>query len=204
MLQTFNPDYNATSQSYDRSHDRWLRYAGGEAQCAFEGAVTALLHPGRRVLDVACGTGAVVRRLQSNLTGAIDLHLLDSSPRMLSKCADIAADKHCAKMEHMPFADDYFDLLTCAWGLETSETPQRAMSEFMRVLQPGGSLALVFCADRPARSPVALGLKRGIQWSGRGTFLDPKHVRKSAEELGCRQVQTLHCSGPAAALLIHL
>ena len=45
LCDTIAPDY-------DSLHGRWLRYAGGEAQAAFEGATTGLLRPGMRVVDV--------------------------------------------------------------------------------------------------------------------------------------------------------
>lgn len=75
--------YARIAPSYDRLHERWLRHAGGEAQSAFEGAVTALIRPGMRILDVGCGTGALARRLHAQFGATIEMTLVDACPQML-------------------------------------------------------------------------------------------------------------------------
>jgi ubiquinone/menaquinone biosynthesis C-methylase UbiE len=120
--------HDETADAYSKSHARWLRFAGGEAQCAFEGAVTALLRPGMRMLDVACGTGTVARRLLDGSNGDFDLVLLDASQRMLNKCRDIPANRVTGCMKNLPFETDNFDLLTCAWGIETLDDPGLALA----------------------------------------------------------------------------
>ena len=165
-------DYDRAAGSYDRSHDRWLRYAGGEAQCAFEGAATALLRPGMSMLDAACGTGTVVRRLLNGSRGKIDIALLDVSRQMLDQCHDIAARRVLGRMEDLPFADNSFDLVTCAWGLEVLNDPDPALREFVRVARADGRICLVFCAERPAGSMLGTLFSAHIRHSRRGRFLD--------------------------------
>ena len=196
--------YNSLCDNYARSHARWLRFAGGEAQCAFEGAVTALLRPSMKMVDVACGTGTVARRLLKNVAGVVDLTLLDASAAMLDRCRDVPAKRIEARMERLPFPDDDFDLVTCAWGIETQLDPRKAMREFVRVTRPGGHVCLVFCADRPAASFVGRVLRHHIATSGRGAFLDYQTVLAHAHGAGARLVQMLHCSGPAAAMILHI
>ena len=201
--EAFN-SYDAIADRYCVSHARWLRYAGGEAQCAFEGAVTALLRPGMRLLDVACGTGTVARRLIEETPGAIDLTLLDASPRMLAKCRDIRASRVVGCMKDLPFEAADFDLLTCAWGIETLADPRPALAEFVRVTRPGGHVCLVFCADRPCGSLVARALRHNVAQTGRGQFLSHQDLNSLARLAGARHVQTLHCTGPAAAMILHI
>ncbi len=196
--------YDATADAYARSHARWLRHAGGQAQCAFEGAVTALLRPGTRLLDVACGTGTVARRLIRETIGEIDLVLLDASPRMLAKCGDIRARRVLGCMKNLPFDDNAFDVLTCAWGIETLTDPRPALAEFIRVTRTGGQICLVFCADRPAQSLIGRALRHNITVTGRGHFLRHDRLRILATAAGARHVQTLHCAGPAAAMILHI
>lgn len=196
--------YDALCGKYDRLHARWLRHAGGEAQCAFEGAVTALLRPGLKVLDAACGTGTVARRMMDCVGGALDLTLLDASAGMLARCQDMAATKVQARIEALPFADDSFDLVTCAWGMETSGAASIALAEFFRVTRPGGHICLVFCADRPCGSVLGYGLRQRIELTGRGRFLDPAVTGARAWELGATAVRHIHCTGPAAAMIIQL
>lgn len=196
--------YDSNVYRYDRAHARWLRYAGGEAQCAFEGAVTALLRPGMRMLDVACGTGTVCRRLLKAAPGALDLVLLDASARMLEQCKDIPAERRLGCMRDLPFDNATFDLLTCAWGIETLPDPQPALAEFIRVTRPGGQVCLVFCADRPARSLIGRALRHNIHQTGKGSFLSPDQLCEISASVPLRHIQLLHCSGPAAAMILHI
>jgi len=196
--------YNDLAGSYSRAHARWLRFAGGEAQCAFEGAVTALLRPGMRLLDVACGTGTVARRLLSGLDGQIYLVLLDASQIMLGQCRDLPAKRITGCMKSLPFPENGFDVLTCAWGIETLDDPYPALSEFMRVTRGGGHVCLVFCADRPPRSLADRALRHRISYSGRGAFLSHERVHDLAKAAGARRIQSLHCSGSAAAMILHV
>lgn len=196
--------YDKAADGYGRSHDRWLRHAGGEAQCAFEGAVTALLQPGMRVIDVACGTGTVARRLRKGAGGAFNLTLLDVSPAMLDHCSDIPATRVVGCMKTLPFPDNTFDLLTCAWGIETVDDPAKALAEFMRVTRPGGHICIVHCADRPAHSLLGRALRHRITTSGRGRFLSHDLLSRQAAMIGAKRIQTLHCTGPAAAMLVHV
>lgn len=196
--------YDTTVQSYARAHARWLRYAGGEAQCAFEGAVTALLRPGMRLLDVACGPGTVARRVIGQAVGPLDVTLLDASPNMLQQCQDIPAVRMSGKMQSLPFPAGSFDLLTCAWGIETVADPRPALTEFVRVTRSGGQVVLVYCADRPAGTLIGRALRRHVARSGRGSFLRHQTMADMAAEAGARHVQSLHCTGPAAAMILHV
>jgi len=194
--------YDRLSETYDRSHARWLRHAGGEAQCAFEGAAAALLRPGMRILDAACGTGTVARRLLAGVEGAAQLTLLDASPDMLTQCNDLQADRVQGRIEDLPFPNAYFDLVTCAWGIETIGDARLAIAEFVRVCRPGGHVCLVFCADRPVRSWLARVLRTAITRRGLGRFLDAASVMRAGAQCGAVMAQPLHCTGPAAAILL--
>ena len=196
--------YGARAHRYDSAHSRWLRYAGGEAQCAFEGAVSALLKPGYKVLDVACGRGDVARRILSNEVCDIDLTLVDRSQRMLAACNDIPATRVAGCMTDLPLQDDQFDLVTCAWGIEVLSDPSIAIQEFMRVTRANGHLCLVFCADRPARSLMSRVLRSHVVYTNRGQFLDPARVGAFALSIGALHVQRLFCTGPAAAMIIQV
>ncbi|WP_282077266.1 methyltransferase domain-containing protein [Epibacterium ulvae] len=196
--------YDDIADSYGKAHARWLRFAGGEAQCAFEGAVTALLRPDVRLLDVACGTGTVARRLIKGLESRANLVLLDASQKMLDCCDDIPAQRVIGCMKNLPFRDDSFDLLTCAWGLETLDDPYPALSEFVRVTRCGGHVCIVFCADRQPRSIADRMLRHRISQTGRGSFLVDGKMRELAMTAGARRVQSLHCSGSAAAMILHI
>jgi len=107
----------------------------------------AALHPGERVLDVACGTG-VVARLASEAVG-IDGTVagLDINPGMLAVArattpAGTEIEWHEASAEAMPLPDASFDAVLCQMGLQFVPDKQAALRQMRRVLAPGGRLIL--------------------------------------------------------------
>ena len=103
--------------------------------------------PGERVLDVACGTGIVVRAAlpvvgpNGRVTGA------DLSPAMLAVArtrvpGEAPVEWYEASAEALPFSDAAFDLVLCQQGLQFFPDKPGAIREFRRVLAPGGRVAL--------------------------------------------------------------
>ncbi|MCI0157942.1 methyltransferase domain-containing protein [Leifsonia shinshuensis] len=91
------------------------------------------------VLDVGTGTGLVLRALHDErpalrLTG-IDLShgMLEVARGALPGAVFVEADATV-----LPFADASFDLVTCATSLHLFPDARAAMSEWARVLRPGG------------------------------------------------------------------
>lgn len=109
------------------------------------------LRAGARVLDVACGTGAVARaaaRLGASATG------LDRNPGMLAVARREAPgiDWHEGLAEALPFPDGSFDAVTCQFGLMFLDDRVASLREMWRVLAPGGRL-VVAVWDRAEASP---------------------------------------------------
>ncbi|MCI5077046.1 methyltransferase domain-containing protein [Oricola sp.] len=199
---TLVPRYGRIAPAYDRLHARWLRHAGGEAQSAFEGAVTALIRPNMRILDVGCGTGSLARRLQRQFGDDIDLTLVDACPQMLDRTSDIAVTRVLGSIEKLPMPDATFDLVTCSWALETTTRTHRAIGELMRVVRPGGRVCIVFCADLPCARVSQIVLKTAVQWRGTGRFLRLRDVEDALSRLDIERVRRLPCNGPAAVLVL--
>jgi SAM-dependent methyltransferase len=53
--------------------------------------------------------------------------------------------------EQLPFPDGAFDALVCGFGINHMPRPDRALGEFLRVVAPGGAIALSTW-DRPERN----------------------------------------------------
>jgi len=193
--------YARIAPSYDRLHERWLRHAGGEAQSAFEGAVTALIRPGMRILDVGCGTGALARRLHAQFGDTIEMTLVDACPQMLERTHDIDVARTIGSIENLPVRDGAFDLVTCSWALETTPRTRRALAELLRATKPGGHVCIAFCADLRCSRVSEIVLKTAVKWRGTGRFLRLGDVEQALERLDVERVRRLRCGGPAAVIL---
>jgi demethylmenaquinone methyltransferase/2-methoxy-6-polyprenyl-1,4-benzoquinol methylase len=111
----------------------------------------AALQPGKRALDVCCGTGDVTFRLAR--TGA-DAVGFDFSHPMLAVAAERAArdplpdgsGSVCFQQGdalQLPFPDRSFDVVTISYGLRNLADFQRGLRELTRVLKPGGRLLVL-------------------------------------------------------------
>jgi ubiquinone/menaquinone biosynthesis C-methylase UbiE len=193
--------YNRLAPHYDRLHHRWLRHAGGEAQAALEALVRALIAPNKQFLDAGCGTGNLARTLISEGMSPANMTLLDPSQPMLARCADIPVPKVKGRLETLPFADRAFDIVTCAWALETASNPDLALKELCRVVRPDGVLCLVFCADMPARGLTDSLMRQALLYRGTGQFLSRQCVIETIESSSEFEVRAIPSNGPAATLL---
>ena len=113
----------------------------------------AAVRVGRRVLDVATGPGLVAFRAAGR--GAAAVTGVDLAPRMLELAAAQCprVDFRQADAENLPLADQSFDCVVSNFGLGHFPRPERALSEFVRVLTPGGAVAVSWW-DVPARHRV--------------------------------------------------
>jgi len=118
---------------------------------ARRGIVLGLLHrylpksPDRRVLDVGCGTGYNLRVLAP--WGRVEG--VDPAPEALEYCRKKGFDKvKSADATQLPYPPSHFGLLTALDVIEHIEDDARALREWYRVLQPGGTL-LIFTPALP-------------------------------------------------------
>ena len=119
------------------------------------------------VLDVACGTGDMVVELQKHgctVTG------IDLSEEMLSIAKTKApATYMISDAEQLPFPDDTFDAVTCAFGVRNFVHLEQGLSEMLRVLKPGGRMVILELATPDSaiiRPFYNLYTKHIIPWLG--------------------------------------
>lgn len=139
--------------------------------------IAPLLHPGARVLDAGCGTGALSRQMLTSCPQIV-LTMLDLSPEMLARTADLPGTRLQGSLLELPFADDSFDLVVSAWVIETVTDPLVAVTELLRVLAPGGRLVYSFCSLPDgwfSRAGSAL-LRATVEHGFAGEFLDEEHT----------------------------
>lgn len=120
----------------------------------------AALRPGQYVLDVASGTGDLAKAFAKKVGSQGKVIMTDINEAMLNVGRDRLADSgivgniECvqANAEHLPFADNYFDCVSIAFGLRNVTDKINALQSMYRVLKPGGKL-LVLEFSRPT-SPL--------------------------------------------------
>ncbi|MBV9959547.1 MAG: class I SAM-dependent methyltransferase [Acidobacteria bacterium] len=97
------------------------------------------------VLELACGTGIVTRRLRDRLPSGVRLVATDLNEAMLAYAArkfgaEEAVEWRPADACELPFPDESFEAVVCQFGLMFVPDKERALSEAHRVLKPGGAL----------------------------------------------------------------
>lgn len=110
--------------------------------------------PGQRVLDVACGTGALTCVVAERVGPNGSAVGLDANPDMLAvaRRKPVRVDWREGRAESLPFPDRSFDAVVSQFGIMFFEDRRSALREMMRVLRPGGRLAVAVC-DSLAHSP---------------------------------------------------
>ncbi|HEX6143473.1 MAG TPA: methyltransferase domain-containing protein, partial [Geminicoccaceae bacterium] len=126
-------------QAYERYVGRWSRRVAAEF-LAWLG-----LPPGLRILDLGCGTGALVetvveRSRPAAVTG------LDSAAAFLALVRRRVSDPRVrfeqGDAQALPFEDDAFDAAVSGLVLNFVPRPAEAVAELRRVVRPEGVVAL--------------------------------------------------------------
>jgi SAM-dependent methyltransferase len=105
-----------------------------------EGAQASSGRKCSRLVDVGCGPFGILGRKGDRLAGMragsigidLDMEALASNSNVTHRI--------CASCYSLPLESESVDFIVCRWVFEHLETPQLAMSEFSRVLKPGGFL----------------------------------------------------------------
>jgi ubiquinone/menaquinone biosynthesis C-methylase UbiE len=110
---------------------------------------------GDAVLDVACGPGNTTRSLVDEVGSDGLVVGVDSSATMLAQAVlDTPDDEPVAYVRgdgaDLPFDDASFDAVSCYGALYLMDDPFASLHEMVRVLKPGGRIAvLTTCARGP-------------------------------------------------------
>lgn len=125
------------------------------------------LRPRERVLDVACGTGAVTRRAVEMVGPSGKAVGLDMNPNMLmvARTKAPAVEWHEGNGMELPFPDAAFDALVCQHGLQFFPDPSVGLRQMRRVLTPGGRLGLAVWSTldgSPGHTALVQALERHV------------------------------------------
>lgn len=141
MRSVGEEDPDLASVAYDTELVPWL----------FEqwaGQMVDLMAPASssRVVDLACGSGLIVRHLLARLGSSGRVHGVDLDSAMLAYAATTVDDSrvswHESDAAHLPFESDSMDRVCCHQGLQFFPDRLAALADVRRVLEPGGRLAV--------------------------------------------------------------
>jgi demethylmenaquinone methyltransferase/2-methoxy-6-polyprenyl-1,4-benzoquinol methylase len=109
-----------------------------------------LARPDARVLDIACGTGDLMLALQSKskatVYGSDFCHPMLVAAQRKSRHGTPLFEADALRL---PLADGSLDLITIAFGFRNFTNYRNGFEELLRVLKPGGTLAILECSKPP-------------------------------------------------------
>ena len=126
--------------------------------------MVANLREGDKVLDIAGGTGDLAMAFAKRVGKSGQVIHTDINEAMLRTGrnrlldAGVTLPTLVCDAEKLPFADNYFDLVSVAFGLRNMTHKDVALAEMQRVLKPGGRLLVL------EFSKVAAPLEKVYDW----------------------------------------
>ncbi|MBV8717535.1 MAG: ubiquinone/menaquinone biosynthesis methyltransferase [Chloroflexi bacterium] len=123
---------------------RWRRRVAG----ALDG-----LPPSARVLDVGTGTGRLAEAVEEQLSGPTVIGV-DFTVPMLRLAAD-GLRRAAADALSLPFADGQFEGVVSGFLVRNLADLERGLAEQVRVLRPGGVLAILETTPGPPTWPIS-------------------------------------------------
>ena len=158
--------FDSVANQYDNPAMRFFPYCGDRL-------ITHLRpRPGSKLLDIATGTGAVaLPAAQALLPGgrvqAIDLsqNMLDVAAANIKRVGLDNVDYHVMDAARLDFKSNYFDAVSCSFGIFFLADMVAALREWRRVLKPGGRILFTSFAAS-AFQPLAAVFRRDLQEFG--------------------------------------
>jgi ubiquinone/menaquinone biosynthesis C-methylase UbiE len=158
------PIYDAMIKTY-----LYVRRLGNDEQMRTEYLKELEIKDGDRVLEVSIGTGSNLRYMP----GSCQYFGLDISWGMLKRCQKnlkkwkMDFELFLGTAEHLPFADNEFDVVFHAGGIKFFSDKRRAIAEMIRVAKPGTKIMIMDQADKIAqdvlRVPIARQFFKGLR-----------------------------------------
>ena len=153
---------------------------------------------GERIVDVACGTGAVTvavaQEVGQEAIGGGRVHGVDLAEGMLDRCAAHAKrlgltniDLHEMDGAKLEFRRGYFDAAVCSFGLHFMSEPAVAVKSWARAVRPGGRVLFTAFGPEAFQPQMDLLIKQVVSHGGRppeGVGLE--NYRHLAEPENCR------------------
>ena len=140
--------FDSVSQNYDLMND--LMSFGIHRLWKKIAVETSGLRDNFKVLDLAGGTGDMVKLMRSKISNQGSIILSDINWSMLKEGRDRLIDQGIEDVQiaqidaqHLPFKKNTFDLVTIAFGLRNVMNKQAALESILSSLKPGGKLMVL-------------------------------------------------------------
>jgi demethylmenaquinone methyltransferase / 2-methoxy-6-polyprenyl-1,4-benzoquinol methylase len=146
---------------------------------------------GDRVLDIAGGTGDLASSFRKSVGPTGEVWLTDINNAMLARGRDRLLDEgrlgpvaQC-DAEKLPFPDNYFDIVTVAFGLRNMTHKDQALAEMQRILRPGGRLLVLEFSKvwEPLAPAYDFYSFKILPWLGQRIVSDADSYRYLAESI---------------------
>lgn len=174
----------------------------------YQAALNLLPSVGKRLLDVGCGDGDFMFMAQGHFN---ECHGVDVSSLRIERAKERSKKRRsennlhfhkCDVDEGLPFANSFFDVVSCIAVLEHVLNPPNVLDEIHRVLKPGG----VFIVEVPniAWIPYRIQLLFGKLPKTGGVYLgaDWEHLHAFTKSILCQlltekgfKIKAVFCSG---------
>lgn len=147
------------------------------------------LGPADHLLEIGCGGGLLLRDAMRSGARASGV---DHSPEMVALALELAsgAEVVLAEAEQLPFANASFTAVALAVVFMFLENPVVALTECLRVLQPGGGLALYTSAPELRGTPAA-----PEPLAAYAHFYSDSELLQLTREAGLRQARVRRADG---------
>lgn len=134
LFDSVCPDYDSGPGCFAHFGRRLVEVAGIDA--------------GARVLDIASGRGAVLFPVAQRVGASGEVVGIDLADAMAHATNEEATDRglkarvSAMDAEELTFPDQYFDCVTCGFGIMFFPDQDRGLAQMRRVLKSGGGLAI--------------------------------------------------------------
>lgn len=181
--------FHSVAQNYDLMND--LMSAGLHRVWKAFTIGRANVRPGQKVLDIAGGTGDLASAFAKATGPHGEVWLTDINGSMLRVGRDRLLDRGIVTpamlcdAEKLPFPDNYFDVVTVAFGLRNMTHKDAALAEMRRVIKPGGKVMVLEFSKvwGPLAKAYDVYSFKLLPWLGEKFAGDPESYRYLAESI---------------------
>ncbi|MEA3351872.1 MAG: methyltransferase domain-containing protein [Chloroflexota bacterium] len=116
-----------------------------------------------KILDLGCGTGALMGELHTRSNGAVfgvDIH--NAHLRLAQH--NVSQPLTLGDAHELPYADGTFDITLCHFTLMWLKTPAQSLREMTRVTRPGGTVLALAEPDYDGRIDYPTELEQLGKW----------------------------------------